>query len=192
MRPLLERKKMPIVARNNSGTFTPAPAGVWPAVCVDVVDKGMVESAQYKPRHMVQLRWVLEAEPPLTDGKPHMAVRRFGLSLGEKSNLRPFLESWRGRKFSEDELDAFDLEKLIGAPCQIQIIHTKKDGKTYGNVQACLPLGRGMVRMEIPEDYVRAQDRPDYKPPYEETAPSEPSTAFEDAPGEISDDDIPF
>jgi hypothetical protein len=184
---------MSIIAKNKGGDFTPAPAGVWPAVCVDVVDKGMVESAMYKPRHMVQLRWVLEAEPALPDGRPHMAVRQFGLSLGEQSHLRPFLEAWRGKKFTDDELAGFDLEKLIAAPCQLQIIHSTKNGVTYGNVQAAFPLGKTSPRMEIPKDYVRAQDRPDYKPPFEETVPATPNATYEDNYStEIDDSDVPF
>ena len=176
---------MSIIAKNKGGNFIPAPEGLWPGVCVDVVDLGIVESAQYKPRHMVQIRWVLDAEPKLDSGEPHMAVRSFGLSLNEKSNLRPFLEAWRGKKFTDDELDGFDLENLIGAPGQVQIVHNRKDGKTYGNVQTVVPYPRGMARVPVPPNYVRAKDRPDYKPPV--LPDDEPSY-----PDEITSDDIPF
>ena len=142
---------MPIYAKQKSGDFVPAPEGLWPAVCVDVVDKGMVESEKYKPRHMIQIRWVMDAEPALKTGKPHMAVRSFGCTLGKKSSLLPFLEAWRGRKFTEDELKSFDVEKLIGAPCQLQIIHNGE----YANVQAVVPAGKGVPRLMVPEDYVR-------------------------------------
>jgi len=183
-----------IIAKNRDkgGDFVPAPQGVWPAVCVDVVDKGMVESAMYKPRHMVQLRWVLEAESALPDGRPHMAVRQFGLSLGEQSHLRPFLEAWRGKKFTDEELAGFDLEKLIGAQCQLQIIHSVNKGITYGNVQAAFPLGKNAQRVEMPKDYVRAQDRPDYVNPSAPVAPEAPPAQFEDEYAGVSDDDIPF
>ena len=113
---------MSIIVRAG-GDFTPAPEGLWPGVCVDVVDKGTVESAQYKPRHMLQIRWVLDAEPPLESGEPHMVVRSFGATLHENSALRPFLETWRGKKFSEDELAGFDIESVIGACGQFQILH---------------------------------------------------------------------
>jgi len=177
---------MPIIAKNSGGDSTPAPEGLWPAVCVDVVDKGMVESAKYKPRHMVQLRWVLDAEPALPDGRPHMAVRSFGLSLGEKSNLRPLLEAWRGKKFTNEELEGFDLEKLIGVNCQVQILHNVSQGKTYGNVQAVVPAARGVAKMEVPADYVRQYVR-DERALLEENPNPEP--VYET---EISDDDIPF
>ena len=142
------------------GDFTPAPEGLWPGVCVDVVDKGIVKSAMYKPRHMLQLRWILNAEPPLPDGRPHMAVRSFGASLHEQSALRPFLEAWRGKKFTKDELDGFDLERLLGVNCQLQLIHNiTEQGKTYANIQAAVPLGRGMLKMHVSEGYVRVKDR---------------------------------
>jgi hypothetical protein len=176
-----------IIAKSSGGDFTPAPEGLWPAVCVDVVDKGMVESSKYKPRHMVQLRWVLDAEPKLESGQPHMAVRSFGLSLGEKSALRPFLEAWRGKKFTTEELEGFDLEKLIGANCQVQIIHAGSNGKTYGNIQAVVPAARGVAKMTIPADYIRQEER-------DRRAKLEQEPDGEDERGHYApeDEDVPF
>jgi hypothetical protein len=140
---------------------------------------------------MVQLRWILEAEPALADGRPHMAVRQFGLSLSEQSHLRPFLEAWRGQKFTDEQLEGFDLEVLIGKPCQLQIIHTKKEGVTYGNVQGAFPLGKGMLRLEVPKDYVRAQDRPDYRPPIVNESRNIPASTLDDS-FDVEDNDAPF
>ena len=36
--------------------FTPAPEGLWNAVCVDVIDKGMVDG-QYGQKHKCRLLW---------------------------------------------------------------------------------------------------------------------------------------
>jgi hypothetical protein len=186
---LKEKNEMAIIAKAG-GDFTPAPEGLWHGVCVDVVDKGIVESAIYKPRHMIQIRWVIEAEPKLPDGKPHMAIRSFGLSLHEQSKLRPFLETWRGKRFTEDELCGFDIENLIGANGQVQILHNTFKGKTYGNVQAVFPMARGAEKMPIPSDYIRQEERdrraaleanPDGDPPYQDAEPQQ-----------ISDEDIPF
>lgn len=148
---------MPIIA-SAKGNFIPAPEGTWQGVCVDVVDLG-IEQYEFKGKkisaHKVQLRWVLDAEPALEDGKPHMAVRKFTLSLDVKSNLKPFLESWRGKKFTDVELEGFDVENLIGANAQVQILHNHKDGKVFANVQNVLPLGKGITKMTVPSDYVR-------------------------------------
>lgn len=178
---------MAILAKDSGGDFTPAPEGLWPGVCVDVVDLGIIDKGQYGPKHMVQLRWVLDAEPPLPTGKPHMASRRFGLSLSEKSHLRPFLEAWRGKKFSTEELAGFDLENLIGACGQFQIIHNSHNGKTYGNVQAVVPYPRNAPKMTVPTDYVRQCER-DHRADLE----AHPDGHENDAQYEPADADIPF
>ena len=76
------------------------------------------------------------------------------------------------------------LEKLIGAPCQLQIIHNGE----YANVQAVVPAGKGVPRLMVPEDYVRECDQPGYVSPI---APEE--THADDYAPEITDrEDIPF
>ena len=173
------------------GDFTPAPEGVWPAVCVDVVDKGIVKSALYKPRHMIQIRWVLNAEPPLNSNEPHMAVRSFGATLNEKSLLRPFLESWRGKKFTEEELAGFDIENLIGANGQVQIIHNRANGKTYGNVQGVIPYPRGLAKMEVPATYIRQAER-DRRAVLEANPDGNTVEEYGNTPYPAEDEDIPF
>lgn len=169
--------------------FTPAPEGLWPGVCVDVVDQGIQESKKWGPRHVIQIRWVIDAEPPLATGKPHMTVRGFTNSLGKKSLLRPFLEAWRGRKFTKEELEQFDLETLIGVNGQVQIIHTTDDdGTTYGNVQAVVPYPRGMAKMSIPSDYIRQVER-DRR---EELEKHPYGNVSEPAPFQADEEDIPF
>jgi len=182
---------MAIIAKNSNGDFTPAPEGLWPAVCVDVVDLGVVQpkNPQYKPQHRIQLRWVLDAEPPLPTGQPHMAVRGFGLSLGEKSHLRPFLEAWRGKKFTDEELEGFDVERLLGVNCQVQILHKKVEGKTYGNVQTAVPAARGVSKMEVPKDYIRQAER-DRRAALEVHPDGEEEPEYENQT--IEDSDIPF
>jgi hypothetical protein len=87
-------------------------------------------------------------------------VKRYTLSLHEKANLRRELETWRGKKFTAEEGEGFDLEKLLGANCQLQVIHNEKDdGTVYANVQAIVPAGRGLEKLSIPPDYVRAINR---------------------------------
>jgi hypothetical protein len=168
---------MPIIAKGNKKDFTPAPEGLWPAVCIDVVDLGMLKS-QWGEAHKVQLRWALEEIDPKTD-KPFMVVKPYTLSLHEKANLRRELETWRGRKFTAQETEGFDLEKLIGVNCQLQIMHSAKDeGDVYANIQAIVPAAKGVVKIPIPSDYIRVCDR---------TKEAKPADSFE-----ATDEDIPF
>lgn len=148
---------MPIYARKKESDFSPAPEGLWPAVCVDVVDLGIVQSS-FGPQVKIQIRWQLEEKDPKT-GKRFLVVQSYTPSLHEKSRLRPMLEAWRGKKFSKEEEKQFDIEKLLGVNCQLQIIHNiKNEGQTYANVQAVVPAGRNSVKLRA-EDYIRVIER---------------------------------
>ena len=148
---------MAILARDTQKEFVPAPKGLHDAVCVDVVDLGIVES-QYGKKAMVKLVWQL-AECQADSQRQFLVQRRYGLSLNTKASLRKDLETWRGKKFTNDELAGFDLEKLLGANAQLQIVHNvMDDGATYANVQAIVPAAKGVPKL-VGRDYIRERDR---------------------------------
>lgn len=180
---------MPIIATagSDSGTFTPAPAGVHQAVCVDVIDKGIVEVAGFnggppKKKHMVSIAW--QIAETRDDGKRFVIYRRYTLSLNEKASLRRDLESWRGKPFSREEEMGFDVEKLIGANCLLNVQHKPAGDKVYANVVSIMPLVKGMPKMTA-DGYARGED----------TAGNGQSADHDDPspePISITDDDIPF
>lgn len=143
---------MPIIASaNESKSYTPAPEGVHQSVCVDVIDLGMLKSrfpdektGKDKFQHKVNVVWQI---PDLRDdGKRYLLYKRYTLSLHEKAALRHDLESWRGRAFTFDELVGFDVEKLKGANCFINVQHKKSDdgSRTYANVVSVMPLPKNL------------------------------------------------
>ena len=148
---------MPIYARKKEVEYDPAPEGLWPAVCVDVFDLG-IQDYGFGPQEKIEITWQLEEKNAKT-GKRFQVAQRYTPSLHEKSRLRPMLEAWRGRKFTKDEEREFDIEKLLGANCQLQIIHNVRDeGRTYANVQAVVPQAKGTTKLR-PEEYIRRIDR---------------------------------
>lgn len=179
---------MPIIATATEGTsFTPAPEGVHHAVCVDVVDLGNVEvewQGKKKLQHKVNVVW--QISETRDDDTRFRLFKRYTLSLSDKANLRKDLESWRGRAFTEDELRGFDVEKLIGANCLLNVVHRKSnDGtKTYANVVSIMPLVKGMPKLE-PLDYKRSEPTPSEQPHDDE--PPHPAVTEE-----LTDEDIPF
>ena len=150
---------MPIIAKGSS--FVPCPAGLHQAVAVDVIDLGNVELV-YGVKHMVTL--VFQVNEPMDDGRPFLVQRRYTLSLDQKASLRKDLESWRGKPFTADELKGFDLERLIGINAQLNVQHADRDGSTYANITAIVPLSRGMAKMAA-AGYIRKKDRePEQQP----------------------------
>jgi len=158
---------MAIIAKANNKEYPICPEGAWQAVCVDVIDMGVVKSnnPSWPDRQKVQIRWQVgltydyKDENGDTHTRRHMIIQSYTLSLNEKASLRHDLEAWRGKKFSPEELKGFDLEKLIGANCQLGIIHNEgTDGKIYANISAIMPLTKGTEKLEA-LDYIRVIDR---------------------------------
>ena len=98
----------------DSGDFKPHPEGIHPAVCVDVMDLGLVETDFQGVKKMVnKVKLTFESEALTEDGKRCTVFRSFSASLHPKSNLSTFLSKWRGRPVAPGE--SIELQKLIGA-----------------------------------------------------------------------------
>lgn len=147
---------MSLILSENKKSFAPPPEGLLHSVCVDVVDLGVVDGP-FGPAKKTQIVWATADVDE--EGKRFLVFRTYTASLHEKSKLRPMLEAWRGKKFTAEELKGFDLEKLIGANAQIQIVHKLRGDGTMGyDVQAVVPAPKG-VPMLRPDGYVRKKDR---------------------------------
>lgn len=132
------------------GDFEAAPAGVHSAVCVCVLDLGTQEinfegKTSLKPQ--VMLRW--EIDERMEDGRRFLVSRKYTKSMHEKAGLRKALEAWRGVPFKESDFSpgGFSMHKLLGAGCQLQIVHVEKDGKTFANIASIMKLGKGMAAL---------------------------------------------
>jgi hypothetical protein len=148
---------VPIYTRKKEVTYATAPEGLHQAVCVDVYDLGDVET-QWGLKPKIEIRWQLDEINPETS-KRFEIRNRYTNSLHEKAVLRQTLETWRGKRFTADELRGWDLEKLIGVNCQVQVVHKPGDeGRIWANVQAVVPAAKGAIKLR-PQDYIRQIDR---------------------------------
>lgn len=134
---------MSLTAKEGSKSeFEIVPEGTYIAKCFKLIDLGTqtVEFAgETKFQQKVLISWeLLDPETKMKDGRPFAASKRYTVSLHEKSALRKDLQSWRGKKFTEEELEGFDLKKVLGSYCQLQIIHTETNGTTYANVDTIM------------------------------------------------------
>jgi hypothetical protein len=121
---------------NEGGDFKPHPEGIHPAVCLDVIDLGLVETEYQGQRRVVpKVKLVWESEQKTDDGRNCTVSKNFTASLHPKSKLADFLGKWRGRPVMPGE--SIDLSKLIGACCTLVISHQQNlVGKTYASIDA--------------------------------------------------------
>ncbi|MEI6193517.1 MAG: hypothetical protein WCS42_04215 [Verrucomicrobiota bacterium] len=119
------------------GNFEPHPEGIHPAVCVDVMDQGLMEQSFQGVKKMVnKVKLVFESEAVTETGVRCTVSRSVTASLHPKSTLAEIITKWRGRPVAEGE--TIPLGKLIGACCTLVVSHSQSpDGtKTYANIDA--------------------------------------------------------
>ena len=142
-----------IVSANGGGKdFEMHPAGVYPVRCTRIIDLGTQDGEwEGKAKKTHKIRFAFESNQLMTEGEfegqPFLITTSYTASLGEKAKMRKDLQSWRGRPFTPQELEQFDLKNVLGKACYVNIIHSEpnKQGKVYANIGAIMPLPAGVA-----------------------------------------------
>lgn len=133
-------------------SFALTPAGNHLAICYAFIDNGTQDSI-YGRKRRVTIRWELPNEL-MDDGRPFSIAKGFNWSMNKAATFRHFLESWRGRPFTADELNGnqpFDTKNLLGKACMLQVQHKPgTDGEPRAVVESVSSLPKG-VKMDIPK-----------------------------------------
>lgn len=119
------------------------------ARCIRVIELG-TQKKEYQGQTSWKRQTLIVWELPnnlMTEGehagKPFTISQFYTASLGEKANLRRDLENWRGRAFTEEELNGFDQKRILGQPCLLNLV--EKEGKVRVNAVSAI-----VKNMEIP------------------------------------------
>jgi len=124
--------------------------------CYSILHIGHVPNtfpgAQSPTVNKVRITWELpellnvfkEGDEP----KPYSMSQEFTLSMHEKSNLRKVVQSWLGKKMSDEEANEFDIETLIGKTCMLGVAHMTKNEKTFAVVNSVIKVP---ASMKVPE-----------------------------------------
>ena len=156
-------------ARNTGSeiSFEPAPTGMHVARCVRVIDLGTaMDDFWQKEKHEIFVMWELPEEiktytvkgengqPDKEVVEPFSVSKFYTLSLGDKAHLRNDLESWRGKPFTEDELNGFEMNRILGSSAMVNVIHTpkKKGSGVTVVVKSVTGLPKSMVCPEAVHD----------------------------------------
>ena len=150
-----------IATAKGGGQRTLPPIGTHLARCYAVCDLGTQPGdwkGKPKKTRRIRIFFELPNEQHIFDEargrEPFTISKEFTLSLRNKAELRKVLECWRGRAFTDEELDKFDVAKLIGVPAIISISHEpRKDGE--GNYAKLLSVSRVMAGMSVPPAIIK-------------------------------------
>jgi hypothetical protein len=208
---------MGFVASAGGGDFRQVPPGAYIGRCYALIDLGTQVNEKFATSsHKIILRWELFGDDdegqPLTvvrDGKtlPMTVSKEYTVSLNDKANLRKDLAAWRGKDFSTDEAKAFDVSKLLGAYCMVNVTTSEgSNGKTYSNVAGLTPLPGALkaskpagvhelVRFDLDQPdmevfgsfHEKLQERIRSAPEWSKSKTQQPAMA-----GGDDDDDVPF
>lgn len=145
--------------------FEQVPEGTFIARCSGLIFLGTQETTfkgETKLKEQVVIQWeLLDDDGKMKDGKPFMISKTYTRTLHEQGSLYHDLNAWRGKRFTTDELESFDLSNVMGAYANLQILHNENEstGKTYANVSALMPY-KGSKPKAVNTDVVFDIDEP--------------------------------
>ena len=140
---------MSMIAKSEGGNDIPKlEDGVYTAISSMLIDLGIQNNEKFgKKQRKIMIVWNILGETLEIKGeeRPRVISKEYTLSLAEKSTLRKDLQAWRGKVFTADELEGFDLRNILNVPCQIQIINEEKNGKSYTSIASIMAMPKGMT-----------------------------------------------
>lgn len=127
------------------------PAGNHVARAFQMIEIGTVtEDYMGEPKTMKKVRigWEIPGEMRTFSeekGEQPMSISaEYTLSMHEKAKLRSILQSWRGQEFTEKEAESFDITKLLGKSCMLNVVHKTTANGTYPNIGTIAPIPKGL------------------------------------------------
>lgn len=142
---------------NNGNTFEPIAEGTHTAVCDRIIDLGKqvgLEEFGGKIAPKLFIGWLVTDEYDQEGNQKEKRIGRiYTASLDKKSSLRKDLEAWRGRPFTDEELQDFDMDNVLGAGCMLNVAHQQNGDKIREKINGIVALPRGM-KLEPPAETI--------------------------------------
>jgi hypothetical protein len=135
----------------SAGNFPQVPTGPQLGILYSLIDMGSQEGTYQgkptKPKRKIAMRFELHGEDTkMDDGRPLSIGKTFTLSSSSKGNLRPFMEGWRRKAFTDEEFEAFDLRNMLGKPAILTIVED-------GEYRVINNVSRLMAGMQAPPQH---------------------------------------
>jgi hypothetical protein len=130
----------------------------------------------------------------LEDGKRFVLGKEFNASLSRKATLYLFLVDWRGLDFTPEQLEGFDLDKILHKPATLRLSRkmNERTGKTYTEIDSIFRARKlsTPLQVETPETFIPSwvqrridsQIIPGYPRDLSDAAPSREEEFTDDVP----------
>ena len=151
---------MSFFVEDKGNSFESTPTGVHLARCYRIIDLGTQKSeymGQVKYLHKIMLGWEIHGtddngkQIKMKDGRPFAMFKNYTLAWSDKANLRLDLQAWRGKPFTAEELQKFDLEAILGHWCMLNVVEKPgTDGKIYVNINGVTPVPSMIKNVGLP------------------------------------------
>lgn len=121
------------------------PEGTHRAVCSALIDLGPQDVfGSTKRQLLIRFEFpdcrIIRERDGMQVSEPMIKWQFYTNSLNKMSNLRRDLEGWRGRGFTKEELDGFDLRNIVGQACQVLVIHDNSGEQAKAKFQTISKL----------------------------------------------------
>lgn len=139
-----------VIARNTDAKFKAHDEGQYVAQCVDCINLGeVVVEFPGTPKYLAPKCALVfrTGEMNQETGEAIDISSEFTVSMGEKANLRKFLEQWRGKAYAQEQIDVgVPLDKLCGNWALLTIAHKQsKKGRTYAVIISAVGVPKVMM-----------------------------------------------
>jgi len=142
-----------IITANVGGSYAMPPAGNQIATCVGLYIIGTVEETfeghKKKVKKLMLAFELVDTNHVFKEEKgpePFIMHKEFTHGLSSKSNLRKFLDSWAGKKLTDETAKTFNLANLVGGSCLANVVHDKnKKGDDVAVLISASPVPNGMA-----------------------------------------------
>jgi len=144
---------MGFIATQPESLYETPPSGMHVARCYKLIDLGTqkktYEGVDKGEARKIRVTFELLGEDVMKSGEPFSISKTWVLSMHEKASLRKDLSSWRGKPFTPAEEASFDVSKLLGTYCMLNLTEEHgSDGKAYTKISAITPMIKGMPKPE--------------------------------------------
>ena len=148
-----------MTAPESNGDYGDRPtveAGSQLGILYGIIDLG-TQKTEWKGEIKMQRKILLQFEFPAfthvfdekKGAEPLVLSRKFTWSMGDKANFKAFVQGWRGKAFTKEEANSFDVGKMLKVPAFINIVERTSNGKTYQNIDSASKPPKGYAIPEL-------------------------------------------